>query len=473
MLKILHYYWSQYYDTGKMGGGIQVYLNNIIREQVKGNNVYTLSGGTEYDLSRKCKICKLKVKNSVTEDYAIVNSPMLAPSKASFYDLNKYIKDEILKDVLKNFLHEKGPFDVIHIHSLEGLTLSCLKLKEEFSNTKFIISLHNYYPFCPQVNLWCENKKNCINYDDGKKCLNCGLGLPVSGVVKKGYILNTYLKRLGMMKVYQKALKYCRKTYKKIYRKNIEKNEIKKSIENSSFQFKNYREKNVQYINKYIDYVICVSARVKDIATGFGVNTEKCKVLYIGTNFASKQMNLPAYTYSGGCFSIVYMGYMRRDKGFYFFLECLKRMPISISKQLRVIIAARYDDMDAVLNLKGIRNRFKALELYNGYTHKNIHEIIKECNMGIVPVMWEDNLPQVAMELKAMGIPVLSSNLGGASELTKCDAFCFQAGDCDSFVAKLKNIMDNPLLLKNYYEDGIRLNTIDEHCCELNDIYQL
>ena len=473
MLKILHYYWSQYYDTGKMGGGIQVYLNNIIKEQVKGNIVYTLSSGTEYDLSGKCKICKVNAKNSVTEDYTIVNSPMLAPSKASFYDLYKYMKDEILKNVLKDFLHKKGPFDVIHIHSFEGLTLSCLELKKEFPNTKFILSLHNYYSFCPQVNLWCENKKNCIDYNDGERCLNCGAGLPVSSIVKKGYIVNTYLKRLGMTKVYQKTLSYCRKTYKKIYRKRISKNAVEKTIEYSPLLFKKFREKNVQYINKYVDSVICVSSRVKDIATGFGVDTQKCKVLYIGTNFASKQLNSPVYTYDGGYFSIIYMGYMRHDKGFYFLLECLKRIPISISKQLRVIIAARHDDIDAVLKLKDLRNRFKAIDLYNGYTHENIHEIINGCNLGIVPVMWEDNLPQVSMELKAMGIPVLSSNLGGASELTKCDAFCFQAGDCDSFITKLKNIIDNPVLLQMYYKEGFRLNTIDEHCCELDNIYIL
>lgn len=44
-MKILYYYWMQYNDENNRGGGVQVYLNNIIgklrlQENVK---IYTLS----------------------------------------------------------------------------------------------------------------------------------------------------------------------------------------------------------------------------------------------------------------------------------------------------------------------------------------------------------------------------------------------------------------------------------------------
>ena len=62
--------------------------------------------------------------------------------------------------------------------------------------------------------------------------------------------------------------------------------------------------------------------------------------------------------------------------------------------------------------------------------------------------MWEDNLPQVAMEFKAMGIPVFASNRGGASELTEKTDFRFIAGDEEDFINKLKAIYLNRILLK-------------------------
>ena len=465
-MKILHYYWSQYYDIGQMGGGVQVYLKNIINEQSKRHNVYTLTGGIEYDISGKCKI-KKNGRNSITEDYTIVNSPMLAPAKASFRELNLYIKDDKLAKILKKFLIEKGPFDVVHIHSLEGLTLSCLALKQYFPSTKYIITLHNYYPFCPQVNLWCENKYNCTDFCEGGKCIKCGSGLPSTNFVKKVYMLNTYLKRFSLYKAYSKFLNLGRKIFKAKYNtgKRIGDNPIQ------SYVYKDFRDKNIDYINKYVDVVICVSNRVKNISVGFGVNPQKCKKLYIGIEFAKKQLEKPAYIYKKSVFSIIYMGYMRRDKGFYFFCDCLKKMPEHLSKTVRVVIAARFDDIEAVKELYKIRNKFASLELYDGYNHENLHEIIQNINLGVVPVMWEDNLPQVAMELKSMGIPVLSSNLGGASELTNCSDFCFQAGNYNSFIEKIEKIMSEPTLLTRYYKEGVKLSTVEEHCIMLEKIY--
>lgn len=464
-MKILHYYWSQYNDIAKMGGGIQVYLNNIIKVQALKNIVYTLAGGMEYDISGKCKIKKIN-NDSITEDYTIVNSPMLAPSKASFRELDLYIKDDILAEVLKKIIIEKGPFDIIHIHSFEGLTLSCLKLKCCFINTKFILTLHNYYSFCPQVNLWYKNEISCTDYCDGEKCKECGNGLPSPKFVKKIYMLNTYLKRAHLYSAYTGLLRIGRKKTK---HHTMHKRMIDNQLQ--GYIYKEFREKNIDYINRYIDTVICVSNKVKNIAVGFGVNPQKCRKLYIGTNFAKNQLEKPLYMYNNGIFSIIYMGYMRRDKGFYFLYNCLKNMPKKLSQKIRVVIAARFDDMDAVNGLHKIRNKFASIELYDGYNHENIHEIIRNVNLGIVPVMWEDNLPQVAMELKSMGIPVLSSNLGGASELTRCSNFCFQAGNNNSFMEKMENIMNNPALLLQYYKDGIKLSTIEEHCLMLDDIY--
>ena len=81
-MKILYYYWMQYDDISGRGGGVQVYLNNLIRKlrETKDIKIYTLSSGIAYDFQGECHIAKIKTVNDI-EQYHIVNSPMLAPSK--------------------------------------------------------------------------------------------------------------------------------------------------------------------------------------------------------------------------------------------------------------------------------------------------------------------------------------------------------------------------------------------------------
>ena len=460
----------QFDDVNRMGGGVQVYLQNIIKEQRKEHQIISLSGGTEYDLSGKCKIKKIKEENNVSS-YSIINSPMLAPSKASFYELDKYLRDQSLSTVLETFLKSIQPVDVVHIHSFEGLTLACLKLKEKFPQVKFITTLHNYYPFCPQVNLWKHDMDSCDGNRDGQDCISCCGKLPSSNLVRKEYIINTYLKRAGLTHVYKVLIDKVRSTYKK-HHKQIQKNIGESEDRSLSPSYADFRKRNIEYMNEYFDDVICVSNRVRDIAVHFGVKPDLCKVLYIGTSFAEKQKMAPACPIDSPNLTMIYMGYMRRDKGFYFFLDALEKMPQTLAAELNVVFATRFDDMDAVDRINRLKEKFHEIRLYNGYTHDTIRDIVKGVNLGIVPVIWEDNLPQVAMELRAMGIPVLASDRGGASELTKNPAFKFKAGDIESFIAAVKNIKDDRDVLCEYYDGIVPLNTMKKHCDQLETLYK-
>lgn len=93
-------------------------------------------------------------------------------------------------------------------------------------------------------------------------------------------------------------------------------------------------------------------------------------------------------------------------------------------------------------------------------------------HLGIVPVLWEDNLPQVAIEFKAMGIAVMASDKGGASELSRSGAFEFKAGDYIDFIEKLENIIHHPEIIHDYWSKQLRLTAMDEHCRQLMQFYE-
>lgn len=473
-MKVLFYYWMQYNDSNTRGGGIQVYLKNIINEikSEEGIQVYTLSSGIAYNLNKKCYIEELERDGDIRR-FQVVNSPMLAPSKSSFYDQHIYLSDSILKNVLRDFIRKMGDIDVIHFQSLEGLTFNVLELKNEFPNIKFIMSVHNYQYFCPQVNLWKNDEASCDDYHEGNDCSCCLGSYPGSKNFKKYYILDYYMRVIGLKGYSLFLLNKIKYLYSFIKKGKISRSTNKEFDKVSSASvFKMYREKNIQGINKYIDGILCVSRRVKEIAVNMGLNAEKVYVSYIGSNFAEKQMSQSKYLFDGQVMKIAYMGYMRKDKGFYFFLDVLESMPVNLAKKISLVIAARFDDKEAVEKIKLLTNKFHSVSLYDGYSRDEIQGILQGVHLGVVPVLWEDNLPQVAIEFKAMGIPVLASNKGGASELSSSAYFRFESGNKADFIDKINNLFNEPSVLEEYWKLGKVLVSPKAHLEELLSYYK-
>lgn len=465
----------QYNDINSRGGGVQIYLRNIIeglriKDDIK---IYTLSSGTAYDLSGKCYIKKLPNDRNI-ERYQIVNSPMAAPSKTSFFDQKIYLTDTKLAHILLEFIHKIGGVDVIHFQSMEGLTINCFSIKDSLEQTKFFLSLHNYQVFCPQVNLWKNNSIACDDFHAGHDCIACLGNYPHSNVFKNYYLFDYYLRKVRLGKYSRTLMNDAKKVYKFISPKRHLSN-ISNHCDHdcTADVFFNFRIRNVQMINHYINRVLCVSNRVKEIAIAMGIRRDISLTNYIGTKFAEQQKFSSSYPFSGDVLKIAYMGYMRQDKGFFFFLDALEHLPDQISKKLAIVIAARFDNMDAVNRIHELQSKFSNIKLYDGYTHSQIPEIINGVHLGIVPALWEDNLPQVAIEFKAMGIPVLASDRGGASELSTSKHFTFKGGSYHDFKDKLSDIINSPSIINEYWNNQLRLKSIETHTSELLGFYKM
>lgn len=70
-------------------------------------------------------------------------------------------------------------------------------------------------------------------------------------------------------------------------------------------------------------------------------------------------------------------------------------------------------------------------------------------------------------------IPILTSDLGGASEIHNRNSyFTFRAGDVESFNEKLMFIFSNPSNINfNYFTQSMLPISMEDHLKELNDEY--
>ena len=110
--------------------------------------------------------------------------------------------------------------------------------------------------------------------------------------------------------------------------------------------------------------------------------------------------------------------------------------------------------------------------IHDGYTHETLDRVLASVNLGVVPVLWEDNLPQVAIEMVARGIPILTSDRGGAQEIARNPAFVFRAGRHTSFASKLEEIGSGRLPLARFWDHEPRLVTMDGHVDHLLRCYE-
>lgn len=471
-MKICYYNWVDFDDELNRGGGVTVYQRNIMSQN---SDCYFISSGCYYHPPFNKVFSKIDGKKA-----RIYNSPVLAPAHLS-YGSKEQMENNELEECFIDLVNKYNGFDIIHFNNLEGVTINLLfRLKMKFPSMKIVVSIHNYYPFCSQVNLWYQEKNNCIDFHNGKSCLNCVRSKHSYSAVKKAYFLGDTLRALNIKDnsllfktiwSFAMLLNFCMKKFRTHSYTIQDITKLDTSEEGRVFE--NRRNRFIEVFNKYVDGVITVSERVKEICIQFGVKPELCKTLYIGTQHY-KYWNMPYWINKDNTdkvFTIAYLGYMRRDKGFPFFLEALESLDNSLSKEIKLVVAAKRDDVffDKLLN---VAERFYSLEYYDGYNHNTIDSILDDVSLGIVPPLWEDNLPQVAIEMHCRRIPILTSSTGGAQELHNCNQqFTFISGDINSFKSKLEELIKQGINKSDYFANAKQPLSMETHLVELNDYY--
>lgn len=498
-MKILFYNWVDYLDDEKRGGGVSVYQRNVIQALEKQPEIDCtfLSSGISYDLLDS-KPRWDRIKHGPSENrqnrYEIVNSGCLSPSHHSFGSEGQ-LDDPATVETFHAFIREKGPFDVIHFNNLEGIPAKALDIKKTWPDTRVIFSLHNYYPVCPQVNLWYQERENCTDFDDGRKCEHCLPHQHDTRIVQLANSVAFNLKKVGVRpgsrlfdRGFGPAMRVAGKTAR-VYNTRVRKGKpasatststtgatrLLKRVEASNLKFTRRRREMVQLINTHCDRVLCVSARVGQVAKRYGFAPELIQTSYIGTRHAEKfAQTKPAKSIvrPDGTVTIAYLGYMRRDKGFFFLLDALEQLPPEIASRINVMICSRLIDQHTMDRITNLSTRVASMLFADGYKHDELDELLSEVDLGIIPVLWEDNLPQVAIEMHARHIPLLTSDLGGAQELGNCPDLVFRAGDIGDFADRLKTVLDGEISTRKYWQGAMTPYSMADHIDELLTVYE-
>ena len=490
-MRVLLYNFVQPEEAG--AGGVGVYLNNLAKALARHNDVILLSSGDRY--SPTSREPRITFSQDAYHRAIIVNSPVIAPAAYSFGDPDTYRSNTQIDFVPDVLLKKYGKIDVFHFQNIEGLTRSFfVALRNAFPEARLIYSVHNYHPVCPRVSLWYQDRVVCEDYRDGAACTMC-----LAPIFDPHYIRNRR-RLIWAEKAYPRAtaalapiLHLAKLARRKLLKRRAHA-DLAKSTTNQgqasapvdapsevplaipsrvppAASYAGFRQDNIALLRDVFDQVLAVSERTGKVIIDRGVPSSKVAVSYIGTAHKEKYLTSRKIVDVGSGLHIGYIGYMGTDKGFNFLLDCLEHVPVDIAAEITVTIAAKNTFPERRERMETIGTRFKALRYFDGYTHANLDDVLNGVNLGLIPVLWEDNLPQTAIELVSRGIPILTSDRGGAQEIAENEEFIFKAGDHDNMVDRLSLISKRELSLAKFWESNIRVLSMDEHVDDLMGYY--
>jgi hypothetical protein len=493
-VKVLLYNWVDCLDPERRGGGVRLYQENLMRAFAAAGDVdaWFLSAGISHDLIPGRPRWE-RIRHGPAEHRArrfeIVNSGLPAPA-ANGFGLPATLEHPATVAAFADFLETHGPFDAIQFDNLEGLPAAVLALKPRFPATRFILVLHNYYPFCPQVNLWFQERAHCADFDNGRACTDCLPYRHNPQVVRAAHALAYRLKRAGLrpgtplfdrvfrtvMRSGGRTLRLASRARRALHRPAGNGMQVRMQPGMPSgmppramlmpsgplpaaADFAARRARMVGLINAHCDLVLCVSERTAALAAGFGIDPGRLRRCYIGTPHAARFAATPeraAILRPDATLGLGYLGYMRRDKGFHFLLDALAALPAALAARLHLTVAAPAEEAALLARLRAVAARCASLTFHDGYRQQELDAILAGVDVGVVPVLWEDALPQVALEMHARRIPLLTSDRGGARELAGCAAMVFRAGDAGDFADRIAALMAGRITAAAYWAGPVR-----------------
>ena len=163
--------WASLHRQAEEGSGYNLNASELaIGLTSLGHNVRYLGSGLCYSIRPGPFVRETRAWKGV-RCFELVNSPNLAPSAFNIRNVNTERRCEKTTRLVLQWLRAVGA-DIVHAHSLEGLSLDLIPAIES-AGIQVICTTHNYWFACPQVDLLHNEHEVCTDYDGGRRCESC------------------------------------------------------------------------------------------------------------------------------------------------------------------------------------------------------------------------------------------------------------------------------------------------------------
>ncbi len=488
-MRILHVYFAPPEEGPARTGGIAGYVRNLATAlRDLGHEVGVLGAGSVFtpDADRTCAgVCKcVRLEPWEGIDRLVIeNSPFLAPALWQYGESWKETRAPELERIFEDAVRAWRA-DVLHVHSLEGLSAGCIEAARR-AGARVFMSLHNHHPFCPQVYLMRGRRLPCIDYEGGLACATCEQSIDVelerkrrAGVVDGP---GPHIEPPSMPPILRfsedgsptpesaRVLSGQHPLWQPLENEPPP-SELAHVVNNA---FGERRAAMVKALNA-CDRVLAVSTFVGRLAHAMGVNEERIEVQPIGTMKADA-VTVPARAPADDL-RLIFLGFNNYYKGLPMLVDAIACLPVPLRS--RVHLAAFGPGCQGIRErAEAIRPRLAGLELGGAYEPGAIGSLLEGRHVGVVPSVWWDNGPQTLMEFQARGLPVLGARLGGIPDRVRCgeNGLLFRGNDRRDAARQIERLLTEPWLFQQIRRGAQEVRslalTTEHHAREVADLY--
>ena len=210
--------------------------------------------------------------------------------------------------------------------------------------------------------------------------------------------------------------------------------------------------------------ILPVSTRVKEIFENSGIKGNYL-VTHIGNISADEFDKIKDMNKKDNNINVVYLSQFSEIKGGNLFCKILERVN---NPNLKIHFYGRLTSkyQENLLKIHGIIN-------HGSYKQTDLKSILAKMDMGVVMPIWEDNAPQVVMEMLNNRIPILCTKMGGIPDFVNFDnGFLFNPFSEEEIEGAI-NFLETLTIdkINNLKKNIRRTKTPLEHYLEMEKIY--
>ncbi len=462
--------WAKLSSQQREGSGYNLSASELASGLVlSGHKVCYLRSGMDYTLLGGMRIEHVETWRGV-ECHSLFNSPNLAISRYNFRNQAREMNSPEQTRLIMQWLDARG-VKLVHVHSLEGMGLDLLPAIKA-SGRKLIVTLHNHWYVCPQVDLLRNESGVCMDYEGGRACENCIETLPPNEEIRRRKLQTVAWETLGpnSAKFAREARRALGQLKKRVLSDRVievtppPENPGSLSIDPSTApplaapgecnsgigrevvsQARDANEvlmsktHHLSVLNEYgtrrlaglaalahADRVIGPSRFITDVLVSMGFPKQKCEFVPYGQphfdalrriarGHAFYEKRPWAATSPDRPLRIGFLGTVFPNKGLEVLTQAIPRLSQRVRQHCHFVIRAHGDDTP-------FRHRlapYPEVSFLGGYRYEDLASIHRDFDVAVVPHIWLENAPLVMLELLNSGKFIIMSRLGGVVDFIR------------------------------------------------------
>jgi len=355
--------------------------------------------------------------------------------------------------------------DIVHFQHLVRLSASMVEIAKR-RNIPTILTLHDFWFLCPQIQLLTNDNQTCHGPDPKAKCANCEKIFYTYGKLQSSE--SSYDRKVKFLKHLPEPLKTVKRLVPSSFKTALKEKFLKPHPATTSIT-PDMIGRRLRFLRGTFDKtnrVLAPSRFLREKFIEYGIPGNRIVHLDYGidhkpfANFSKEPSNK---------FRIGFVSGVLEHKGIRVLIKAFNKIK---RDNVSLFIFGPYDQ--SYLN-KLIRE-LKAdsrITFYGAFNNKKISSVFSKIDVLVYPSIWYENQPIAILEALLAKIPIITSNLGGMAELIqdRVTGLLFEAGDPEDLYQKMMSVIDNPELLRRLSETPRQVKTIEKNAGELNEIY--